>query len=275
MTSIMRCILSFVVLILIGTLDMGATRPATCCPVVELRQYTVVPGKLDDFVRLYDSRFIESQELAGIELPGQFRVVGNPNKFDWLQGFASMQERLASFKSFYHGKAWRANRSLVNRMLLENGNVLLLQPAHAGSGFSQSALLRPSAGSARAASGLLVVTIQYLGANSSTGFDHYFEHAVRPLLERHGARVIATFVTNHSPNNFPGLPVRDDVNVFAWFACFANLSAYDRFQATLDSDPDWWTVQGQLALDQMYLPTEVHRLEPTPRSALRCNSVTS
>lgn len=34
----------------------------TCCPVVELRQYTLHPGMRDVLIKLFDREFVESQE---------------------------------------------------------------------------------------------------------------------------------------------------------------------------------------------------------------------
>ena len=243
---------------------------ATCCPVVELRQYTILPGKRDAFIRLYEDRFIESQEDAGISLPGQFRVVGFPNRFDWLQGFSSMPARKRDFESFYGGRAWKAYRKDVNSLLLENGNVVLLQPAHRGSGF-KAPPQRPPLGSTSEPAGLVALTIYSLGSTSGTQFDRTFEETIRPVVRAHGAAVLASFVTDHAPNNFPILPVRADVNLFVWFACFANESAYRRYALSLSNDPRWWSVEGNFALAGMYVPPEVDLLRPTPRSSLRCS----
>lgn len=38
-----------------------------CCPVVELRQYTLHPGKRDVLIDLFDREFIEPQEALGIK----------------------------------------------------------------------------------------------------------------------------------------------------------------------------------------------------------------
>jgi hypothetical protein len=43
------------------------------CAVVELRQYTLKPGRRDDLIELFDREFIESQEAEGAHLLGQFR----------------------------------------------------------------------------------------------------------------------------------------------------------------------------------------------------------
>ncbi len=41
-----------------------------CCPVVELRQYTLHPGKRDVLIDLFDLEFVESQEALGIKIIG-------------------------------------------------------------------------------------------------------------------------------------------------------------------------------------------------------------
>ena len=45
-----------------------------CCPVVELRQYTLHPGKRDVLIDLFDREFVESQEALGIKIIGQSRI---------------------------------------------------------------------------------------------------------------------------------------------------------------------------------------------------------
>ena len=49
-------------------------------------------------------------------------------------------------------------------------------------------------------------------------FAAHFEAVVRPQARAAGARVLATFATETSPNTFPQLPVREKDHVFVWFA---------------------------------------------------------
>ncbi|PYK42992.1 MAG: hypothetical protein DME46_08650, partial [Verrucomicrobia bacterium] len=67
--------------------------PVTCCPVVELRQYTLHPGKRDVLIDLFDREFVETQEAVGMKVIGQFRELGHPNHFVWLRGFRDMTSR--------------------------------------------------------------------------------------------------------------------------------------------------------------------------------------
>jgi hypothetical protein len=256
---------------ILAVLLLAAVRSPTCCPVVEIRQYLLAPDKRDDLIHLFEAQFIETQEAAGIAVPGQFRVDGNPNQFDWMQGFSDMAARRRAFDAFYHGAAWHRYRGLVNDWLVDYGNVLLLKPAHAGSDFTGLPVSRPKIGSTALPAGVVVLTIYYLGSNAGEKFDRFFETRIRPVVQGHGARVRATFVSDRSPSDYPGLPVRTDANVFAWFACYPDEAAYDRFDRSLQADPRWWAVQANIALDGIYIPAEIHVLEPTPRSTLRCD----
>jgi hypothetical protein len=49
-------------------------------PIVELRQYTLLPGKRDVLIELFEAEFIESQEAVGMKLVGQFRDVDKPDR---------------------------------------------------------------------------------------------------------------------------------------------------------------------------------------------------
>src|SRR5688572_25580775 len=59
----------------------------TCCPITELRQYTLHPGKRDTLIDLFDREFVETQEAVGMTLIGQFRDLDKPDRFVWLRGF--------------------------------------------------------------------------------------------------------------------------------------------------------------------------------------------
>jgi hypothetical protein len=48
-----------------------------CCPIVELRQYTLHPGERDVLIDLFDREFVESQEALGMKIIGQFRNLDN------------------------------------------------------------------------------------------------------------------------------------------------------------------------------------------------------
>ena len=108
----------------------------TCCPIVELRQYTLHPGKRHVLIDLFDREFIEPQEALGMKIIGQFRDVDNRNRFVWLRGFRDVASRAQALQNFYGGLVWKAHREAANATMVDSDNVLLLNPASATSGFS-------------------------------------------------------------------------------------------------------------------------------------------
>src|SRR4029077_5785405 len=150
-------------------------------------------------------------------------------------------------------------------MLVENDNVLLLHPAHEVSGFpATSPSARAPVGSTTYPPGLVVATIYSLATSTGPDFDKIFEDSIRPIITAAGSRVIATLATEHSPNNFPKLRIRDDANVFGGRSWFAGESAYNRYQAAVAADPRWAKIRETFAILRMYSPPEVWRLQASP-----------
>jgi hypothetical protein len=54
-----------------------------------------------------------------------------------------------------------------------------------------------------------------------------------------GISVIATYATEHSQNNYPALPVRDDADVFVWMTIFRDEADRARRVAELEQSSAW------------------------------------
>jgi hypothetical protein len=124
-----------------------ASCAATFCPIVELRQYTLHPGKRNILIELFEREFIETQEAAGMTLIGQFRDLDDPDRFVWLRGFADMPSRALALAAFYGGPAWQTHRDVANATMIDSDNVLLLRPLDVPAGFISDPGNRPSPGS--------------------------------------------------------------------------------------------------------------------------------
>src|SRR6476661_6906537 len=124
-----------------------AQPPQTCCPIVELRQYTLHSGKRDVLIDLFDREFVETQEEVGMKVIGQFRDLDHRDSFVWLRGFPDMTSRAKALNDFYSGPVWKAHREAANATMIDSDNVLLLCPAFPTSGFSLENLKRAPVGS--------------------------------------------------------------------------------------------------------------------------------
>jgi hypothetical protein len=235
----------------------------TYSPIVELRQYTLHPGKRDILIDIFDREFVETQEAVGIQVIGQFRDLDDPDRFVWLRGFNDMPGRAQSLSAFYGGPVWKEHRNVANATMIDSDNVLLLHPARLNTGFSLNGHRRPSS-SASDSSGLVSAAICYFDAPATPEFITTFETILEPILAKSGADILAYFVTHDSANTFPALPVREREHVFIWFARFKDEAAHKSHWNAFTRSSEYAKLTRRLAREPEQL-----RLSPTSRSRLR------
>ena len=218
------------------------------CPVIELRQYTLHPGRRDDLIALFEREFVEGQEEAGMTLIGQFRDLDDPDRFVWLRGFPDMEARRRSLEAFYFGPVWQAHRADANETMIDSDNVLLLTPLNEASNFILGD--RGPRGASSPGAGRIIAGVHALDGPDDPLPDR-FRHQAAPALRDAGAASVAMLITESHPNTFPHLPVREGEQVLVWFAAFADPAAADAAHG-LFSGPS----------------VQRLRLEPTARSRL-------
>ncbi len=236
-----------------------------CCPIIELRQYTLHAGRRDALIELFERAFIESQEALGISVIGQFRDRDDANRFVWLRGFPSMDARAKSLAAFYDGPVWRAHRTAANATMLDSDNVLLLRPTHEGAGFVLAERRDRTEGDA---SSVVIATVHYLDEDAAA-FANFFAAAMSPTIIAAGGPILATLATETAANTFPRLPVREKERVFIWFSAFPDLAAYQRFRTALEEADDWRAAAPAEMLRHFMRKVETLILMPTRRSRLR------
>ncbi|MFC4818991.1 NIPSNAP family protein [Dokdonella ginsengisoli] len=241
----------------------NALDAAAACAVVELRRYTLHPGRRDTLIELFEREFVESQEACGMRLLGQFRELDDADRFVWLRGFADMESRAQALATFYGGPVWRTHREAANATMVDSDDVLLLRPARPDSGFALGAAGRAAVGAVPPPCGLVVAMIWQLPLRVGADFVELFERRVLPPLRDAGATLLASFVSEHAANTFPALPVREGENVFV---CFAGFDDEAHWQRHFGDFPSATTpCPGGAALAD----PQILRLAPTARSRLR------
>ncbi|MFD1546717.1 NIPSNAP family protein [Nonomuraea guangzhouensis] len=243
--------------------------------IYEFRNYTLLPGRRDTLIELFEREFIEGQEAAGMGVVGHFRDLDDPNMYPWMRKFPDMEARRAALTAFYGGPIWKANRDAANATMLDSDNVLLLRPAPvlstdpthgsapgrshgSGPGYALQPAADPFPGTARPPIGatalpesLYVAMIYHVG----DGFAEFFAQEAVPVLKEAGVPPIACFETETAENTFPALPVRTGEQVFIWFARF-DRPAEEREVALPGLE------------SRLTAPPQRLRLAPTARSAL-------
>jgi quinol monooxygenase YgiN len=239
---------------------------AVFSPIVELRQYTLHPGKRDVLIDLFDNHLVEPQEETGMEVIGQFRDLDRPDRFVWLRGFDDMEARRVSLDAFYDGPVWAANKHAANATMISSDDVLLLSPAWPGAGFDPAGADRGSRPSAEDT--IKVASIFHIEPDREADFVALFRNEAAPLLAGLGAPLLAAFVTEHAENTFPRLPVRADENVFVAFFEFSNAAAHARHEAELARSAAWSNEILPRLVRHFAKQPEMLRLARTERSLL-------
>ena len=238
---------------------------------IELRNYLLGPGRTRDFIRYFEEHFLFSQRDHGMHPLGQFEVVGEPDRFVWIRGFADMRTRLRGLSAFYGGPFWQARSAEANAMMLEHHNVHLLRPLGSIAALTGGATLEDRAseppGAVPPETGLVVADFYRTEPAKLGRLVELFEQRVRPTLLEEGHHVLGHFVAELRPNDYPRLPVIQDPSLLVV------LSAYRDRERCAAMRPDWRSGGGPIAQGGMQplLTGEVKsiHLRPTARSLVR------
>jgi hypothetical protein len=231
--------------------------------VIELRRYTLLPGKRDELIRLFEAELVNPQEACGMRILGTFRDFDDQRKFVWLRGFPSMEDRARSLQQFYSGPVWRRHRDAANATMIDSDDVLLLRPAwrHAASALElDRRRFDPAIGCTNA---VVQIGILSFGDQISPDEIAHFRNVLSPAIRQLGGSLKACLVTEFSKNNFPALPIREGENVLVWYANYASTIICLRTESVrtrLDN--------ALLGLPGLTAPPELLRLEPTARSRI-------
>jgi len=182
--------------------------------MIEFRNYLLKPGVRERFRSYFEEHFLDSQNVLGGFVLGQFRIKGEEDRFFWIRGFENMSTRLAFLRNFYEqGAVWKQFGSGANEMMLDSDHVYLLKP-----------LRSESFGSDEFAQGKGIVVVEYYFAKPNR------RDELADLLEfnqtSHLRRKPMLCVSEMTENDFPRLPVIQDENLLAAIMVFRDESDY-------------------------------------------------
>jgi len=238
-------------------------------PLLELRQYTLRPGRRDDLIDLFDAELVESQERLGLGVYGQFRDLDDPDRFVWLRGYpdGSAERRGASLAAFYGGPVWRAHGRAANATMVDSDDVLLLAPLSDAEPFAGEPT-HPPVGAVPPAT-VFDLTVCPLDRPADDVLRHRVSREVVPLVSELAGAPVAAFASSDVPNTFPALPVREDEPVVAWLVRLSDADAHADYRSRLEASERWQReLWPRLAPLLRAAPLRL-RLAPTGRSRLR------
>ncbi|MFT5175005.1 MAG: hypothetical protein ACI8W7_003194 [Gammaproteobacteria bacterium] len=73
----------------------------------ELRQYHVMPGKMDEWVAFMEGTIIPFQVSKGMVITGSYRGEEDDSVYIWLRRFESEAQREALYAAVYESDVWK------------------------------------------------------------------------------------------------------------------------------------------------------------------------
>jgi hypothetical protein len=73
----------------------------------ELRQYKVLPGMLEGWVKIMEEEIIPFQVAKGMVITGSFQGETDPSIYIWLRRFESEEQREALYAAVYESDFWK------------------------------------------------------------------------------------------------------------------------------------------------------------------------
>jgi len=80
----------------------------------ELRQYKVMPGKMDEWIKIMEEEIIPFQVSKGMVITGSYRGEADDSVYVWMRRFDNEAEREALYKAVYESDYW--NKELLPRV---------------------------------------------------------------------------------------------------------------------------------------------------------------
>ncbi|MDG2270640.1 MAG: NIPSNAP family protein [Alphaproteobacteria bacterium] len=72
----------------------------------ELRQYTVLPGQMDNWLKVMEEEIIPFQVAKGMVITGSFRGEDDESVYVWIRRFENEEQRAALYDAVYGSTEW-------------------------------------------------------------------------------------------------------------------------------------------------------------------------
>lgn len=89
----------------------------------ELRQYKVLPGKMDEWVTYMEGTIIPFQVARGMVITGSFRGEEDDSVYVWMRRFESEAERERLYAAVYDSDEWKNDMALRAGELIDRGSI--------------------------------------------------------------------------------------------------------------------------------------------------------
>ena len=229
--------------------------------VIEIRNYLIKPGQRDSYINGFETYFLDTLNAHGNYVLGQYRVKGAADNFVWIRGFEEMAARKTALENFFASLQWKKYSNIPGEHLLGYTNVYLLKPLNIAEGLEGRNGSFPIAWFGKP-KGVAVVDF-YVANGILENLIGFVDTKYDSLVRAAGVKDITYWVSETSPNNYPGLPVFQDKNLLVSIAFYKDEQEYQEILKRLEASMDEET---KFTLARSFTTKTTWVLYPTEKS---------
>ena len=95
--------------------------------IVEMRTYTLKPGKRSEFLEIFRTKSMPAHAEIGMRIAGPFPSLEDPDVFFFMRGFPDLASREPMKAKFYEGELWKRELEGVLMPMIEKYDVVLVE----------------------------------------------------------------------------------------------------------------------------------------------------
>jgi heme-degrading monooxygenase HmoA len=94
--------------------------------IVEMRTYTLKPGKREKFLEIFRTKSMPAHAEIGMRILGPFLSIEDPDVFFFMRGFPDLAAREPMKARFYEGELWKRELENLLMPMIEKYEVVLV-----------------------------------------------------------------------------------------------------------------------------------------------------
>ena len=95
--------------------------------IIEMRTYTIKPGKRADFLAIFHTKSVPAHREIGMTIAGPFLSVEDPDTFFFMRGFPDLESREPMKAKFYEGDLWKRELESLLMPMIERYDVVVVE----------------------------------------------------------------------------------------------------------------------------------------------------
>ena len=109
--------------------------------ILELRHYTLKPGRREDFIAFFEAHNRPALRDAGMLVFGPMRDLEHADKVHWIRAFWSLQDREQIKSKFYDGPVWHTQIEPTAMSMIDRYEAELVETTEGFENFNGSSVL--------------------------------------------------------------------------------------------------------------------------------------